>query len=339
MQTIDIVLTWVDGNDPAWKLERKKYARDQEGNADSRFRDWDNLQYIFRGIDKFMPWVHKIYFVTWGHLPDWLNREHEKLVVVNHEDFIPPEYLPTFNSNTIDLNVFRIQGLSEQYILFNDDTFVIRTTKAEDFFADGIPCDMASLSPQPIQKDSITNIELNNLQILSKYFTTKDVKRNWKKWIKPIKYGSFAIRTFIFWNFSTVIGLFVPHIPISHKKSVVQKLWDMEYEEYDQTCRHKFRSKDDINDWLSRSWQILSGEFHPRTKKFGKLLRVTEIDRIEKAVANSKYKIICINDNLQNHNEFSILKSQINQILDKCLPESSSFELTLNYNQKDKVDN
>ena len=59
-QDIDFVITWVDGNDLEWK--REKAARlgntdmDISVNADDRkerYRDWDNLRYWFRGMEKF----------------------------------------------------------------------------------------------------------------------------------------------------------------------------------------------------------------------------------------------------------------------------------------------
>ena len=63
-------------------------------------------------------------------------------------------------------------------------------------------------------------------------------------------------------RFKTILGFFVPHIPISHLKSVVEELWEKEYVEYDKTCMHKFRTKEDINDWLSRSWQLATGNLN-----------------------------------------------------------------------------
>ena len=103
---IDFVIPWVDGSDPAWQKERDAKAAqlgsmERCDNRSERYRDWDNLRYWFRGVEKFAPWVHKIYFVTWGHLPEWLDVQHPKLVIVRHEDYIPKEYLPTFNSHTI----------------------------------------------------------------------------------------------------------------------------------------------------------------------------------------------------------------------------------------------
>ena len=129
---IDFVMIWVDGNDPEWRKEKDKYSNKVDNNTDNRearFRDWDNLQYWFRGVEKFAPWVNKIHFVTCGHLPKWLNTENPKLNIVKHKDFIPEKYLPTFNSHTIELNLHRIKGLAENFVYFNDDLFIVKKTK------------------------------------------------------------------------------------------------------------------------------------------------------------------------------------------------------------------
>ena len=92
-------------------------------------------------LKNFAPWVNHIYFVTWGHIPSWLNTDHPKLTVVKHEDYIPKQYLPTFSSHPIELNMHRIRGLSEQFVYFNDDTFIINKMEPEDFFRNGLPRD------------------------------------------------------------------------------------------------------------------------------------------------------------------------------------------------------
>ena len=72
---MDFVMAWVDGNDPAWQKEKRKTEHVPEATAeaddrDERYRDWDNLQYWFRGVEQFAPWVRKIHFVTWGISPN-----------------------------------------------------------------------------------------------------------------------------------------------------------------------------------------------------------------------------------------------------------------------------
>ena len=111
---IDFVIMWVDGNDPKWKAEREKYElnKGKDDNRDFRFRDWDNLQYIFRGIEKFTPWVNRVHLVTWGHLPKWINLDCKKLNIVKHSDYLPEEYQPCFNSEALEINLHRIKGLS-----------------------------------------------------------------------------------------------------------------------------------------------------------------------------------------------------------------------------------
>ena len=137
---VDFVIIWVDGNDPEWRREKNEYKgvlTREEDDSEHRYRDWDNLQYWFRGVEKFCPWVRTIHFVTWGHLPKWLNTDNPKLHIVNHRDYIPAEYLPTFSSHTIELNLHRIEGLSERFVYFNDDMFIIKPTTEMDFFRNG----------------------------------------------------------------------------------------------------------------------------------------------------------------------------------------------------------
>ena len=93
-EEIDIVLAWVDGSDPVWREKKKERMRQQglsvkSDDREERYRDWDLMRYWFRSIENFAPWVRKIHFVTFGHLPEWLDSSNPKLHIVNHEDFIP----------------------------------------------------------------------------------------------------------------------------------------------------------------------------------------------------------------------------------------------------------
>ncbi len=134
-EEIDFVILWVDGSDADWLKERQKY--DETIDADkaiNRYRDWNTLKYWFRGVEKFAPWVHKIYLVTWGYIPKFLDIENEKIEIINHEDICDKKYLPLFNSSAIELNINKIKGLSNKFVYFNDDMFIIKKTKPSDFF-------------------------------------------------------------------------------------------------------------------------------------------------------------------------------------------------------------
>ena len=140
MNKIDFVVTWVDGSDEKWLKEKNKYKADKNQDAsNTRYRDYEIIKYFFRSVEKYAPWVNKIYFITWGHVPKWLNSKNPKLVIVKHKDFIPKKYLPTFNSCAIELNMHRIKDLSETFVYFNDDMVLNNYTKEKDFFENGYP--------------------------------------------------------------------------------------------------------------------------------------------------------------------------------------------------------
>ena len=121
-EDIDIIVYWVDGNDPKWQQKRSEYKLDSSSDAGkNRYRDMGTLKYLFRGIEKFAPWVRKVFFVTDGQIPTWLNKASDKLQIVDHKDYIPAKYLPVFSSHPIELNFHRIEGLSDKFVVMNDD--------------------------------------------------------------------------------------------------------------------------------------------------------------------------------------------------------------------------
>ena len=136
---IDIVYTWVNGSDPVWEHKKKKMMLKMNieipKKADkSRYVDIGELKYSLRGVEKFIPWVHKIYIVTDDQVPNWLNTKHPKIQMVSHREIIPEEKLPTFNSNNLDFHLHRIPGLCEHFIYLNDDVFISRPMYPKNFF-------------------------------------------------------------------------------------------------------------------------------------------------------------------------------------------------------------
>ena len=108
---IDFVVTWVNGSDESWIKERAKYlpqTKEQDLRGVQRYRDWDLMRYWFRGVEKYASWVHKIYFITCGQKPEWLNLDCPKLKLIKHSDYMPKDALPTFNSNAIEMRIHNI---------------------------------------------------------------------------------------------------------------------------------------------------------------------------------------------------------------------------------------
>lgn len=102
--------------------------------ARERFADNNELKYSLRSLEKFAPWVRNIFLVTNGQVPDWLNINHPKIKLVTHDQIFPNKsHLPTFSSPAIEVNLHRIEGLSQRFLYFNDDIFLAKSTLKEDF--------------------------------------------------------------------------------------------------------------------------------------------------------------------------------------------------------------
>lgn len=135
---IDVVYLWCDGSDPNFQCRKQQRMKEMglpwnEANlGDIRYIDNNELKYSLRSVYKYLPWVNHIYIVTDNQCPSWF-KENDKVSIVDHKDIIPSEYLPTFNSVTIESFIHRVPGLSEKFLLFNDDTFV-NTPLSQSFF-------------------------------------------------------------------------------------------------------------------------------------------------------------------------------------------------------------
>lgn len=332
---IDIIIPWVDGGDPAWQAEKNKYMTGQkvitDANNDIRYQSWDNLQYLFRGIETFMPWVHKVFLVTWGHLPEFLNVDCPKLQIVRHEDFIPNEYLPTFNVNVIESNFHRIQGLSENYIYFNDDMFPLQAIEEGYYFQDDVVCDEAVETPIiPVDIGPISQwgcaARANNVLFINQHFNKREVqKKNWDKWFTDA-YGDLLERneSLNYWN--NFVGFHDPHVPSAFKKTSLKEIWETDYALMDAVGKNKFRGSNDVTQYMVRYWQLCKGEFNPR-RTLGKCFYVDMENylSIAEGIRKQEWQVLCMNENCTG-DDFERMKEEINGALDYVLPEKSSFE-------------
>lgn len=330
MDKIDFVVTWVDGNDPEWQAEREKYlpGMDAADGSVIRYRDWDLMRYWFRGVEKFAPWVNKVYFVTCGHYPEWLNLAHPKLVHIKHTDYIPMEKLPTYNSNVIELYIHNIPDLSEQFVLFNDDMFLTDYVKETDFFMSGLPCETVRLGqvsanhPDNVFPHTI----LNNMAIINKHFNKRQVmKEYWSKFFS-LKYGKDLLHNILQLPYPQFSAFFDTHLPTSHLKSTFETVWMEERKVFDRSGMHRFRSRDDVTHWLFKCWRICEGKVVPRSNKWGKYLEINQFEQIVGAIRRHKYKVICISDSA-DISEISDYRKGLVAAFEKILPEKSSFEI------------
>ncbi|MBQ3704984.1 MAG: Stealth CR1 domain-containing protein [Clostridia bacterium] len=336
-EQIDVVICWVDGNDKEWKKEKTFWEQkmipghgvvdDLWNRGDVRFRDWGTLKYFFRGIEKNASWVHKVHFITWGHVPSWLDLSNPKLNIVRHDDYIPAEFLPTFNSHTIELNIHRIPGLAEKFVYFNDDMFVTRKTVSGDFFRNGLPCDSAVMNPPPMTRHNL-HAEYNNIGVINDRFVkNRVIAEHPLKWFN-LRYGTKILRNCLFLPWHNFVGFYEQHLPNSFLKSTFRTVWEEEEEELAATCSCKFRDRSNVNQWLMKNWQQVTGQFSPRSFKIGHWFEYGEDNNYDlacKEVREGRWKLLCVNDT-EEIDDFEKRRDQLIEAFESLLPEKSKYE-------------
>ena len=339
---IDFVLPWLDGNDSNWlaaknaemgKLGIKNQLGMGDANSECRYREMGLLRYWFRAVEKFAPWVNKVFFVTCGQKPEWLDEANHKLVLVNHKEYIPSEWLPTFNTRPIELNLHKISCLSEHFVLFNDDTFLMKPVTVEFFFKKGNPIISSNLRIYRFFRyDNWSQTCFNDYRIVNECFDLKkSIWNNRHKWFdcKALGVWNAFINMMCFKLNKTMPVSGYEHIIQPHLKSTIKEVWNRIPEYMEDTCKSKFRSNDQVNQWLFCAWNQANGKFYPaKPYSRGKLIHVStsHINEICDTIKRQSVTQLCLNDTFENDNpEFCF--ERIRQAFDSILPEKSSFEL------------
>lgn len=331
---IDFVLPWVDGNDPDWRARKRTITgAATTDDREERYRDLGILRYWFRGVERFAPWVRKIWFICDQEAPAWLKRDHPKLTIVRHEDYLPEAYRPTFSSHPIELNLHRIEGLSEQFVYFNDDMFLLSPAKEEAFFKYGLPRDTALMSPLPTtdlkqkeKKPIIFTIPLNNLSYLNRDYDFRScVKKHPLKWINA-KYGAWMFTNLMLMAWPRFVGFKETHIPHAYLKTSFKEAWAQDGDILDATSRHHIRDDRDVNQWLIRYRQMAEGKFMPIRPQGSVCDLAPNPEKAAEVIRKQAMPMVCLNDAGLERDAFTDAKRQIREAFHSILPEASSFE-------------
>ena len=242
---IDIVYLWVNGDDKKWRDARNKWCQTIHNktcdNYDALYRDNGELKYSLRSVAECVPWVNHIYIVTgFNQIPKWLNTKNPKITIVPHEEIIPNDALPTFNSNTIEMCICNIKNLSEKFILMNDDSFFNKHV-TPDFFFD---------------KHDRTIILYNN---------QKHVNHDIKKWIENSdNYTTSIILSAL--KIKEIFGKTLLKSRPSHgidpylKSSIIEcRNHPMIKTNIDNQIYNKFRTKNEMQRWLFNLYTLFTG--------------------------------------------------------------------------------
>lgn len=335
MTDIDFVVTWVDSNDPAWIEEYSKYKPITPKTDFSRYRDWDIFKYWFRAVEKYAPWVRKVFIVTNGQCPPWLNLSNPKVVLVKHSDYIPSKYLPTFNSRCIELNLGRIKDLSEHFVYFNDDVFINGPIDTDYYFKKGLPCDTTrenlttATRYTPVDQFGIALSIYCNIAVLNYHFNRRQVvKSAFWKWVGPHLSLRYNLSSLMLMGHPYFQSFETHHVEQAYLKRTFQDIWEKEPYFLDKSCT-RFREQVSLTPYFARYWQLASNNFYPRKNKYAQVYYLNEdnLDDVIKALSLEKLKSICINDSPVCSEEFyKTASAMLHEAFQKKYPNKSKFE-------------
>ena len=277
---IDLVFSWVDGNDIEYQKAR---AARMEGvvvgegdEADARYRQVDELKYALRSVYLFAPWVRNIFIATDSPRPAWLD-EHPRVQLMRSEQFFADSsVLPTHNSQAVESQLHNIPGLSEHFLYSNDDMFFGRPVPPSMFFSSGGVTKFI---------EATTRIGLG----------FSDPSRS------GFENSARVNRDLLLKKFGHVITRHLEHTPAPLRKSVIELLESDFPEEFRRTAASRFRSKSDISvtNSLYHYYALLEGR--AVTQEDAKVLYVdttlkSGLGRLPALLRRRQFDLFCLND-------------------------------------------
>lgn len=296
---VDAIVTYVNNSDNKWV--RSYIQKTHTHNpAACRFRSWGTLKYLFRGIEEYMPFVDNIILVVSGEsqIPSWLNTSNVR--VVFHEEFIPKQFLPTFNSCTIESFFWNIPNLSDKVIYFNDDMFPTAPMSEEDFFTDDKP----HIKFSTLELSSKSNLYQRQCRSGMDMITTALNIPEWKK-------GQ-IIRPY--------------HITTAFTKEGLDAIRESCGELIPKTVS-TIRTQTNVNQYIYAYWHYFTDNYVSKTihYKYFELMDKT-FQEIVDTIGTTEYQMLCLNDS-DKLKDYARTRYLLQQCFEKKFPDKCRYEL------------
>jgi hypothetical protein len=311
---VDVVYTWVDGDDPAWRARRDAAMgvtaeeRHPEAANDARFASRDELRYSLRSLEKYADFVNHVYLVTDDQCPTWLRRDHPRLTVVDHRDIFPADAaLPTFNSHSIESRLHHVPGLCEHYIYMNDDFLFGRRVDASNFFlANGLARFFYSPANIPIGDPGIE--------------------------VKPVDAAAMNGRDLVAAAFGARPTFKFKHAPYAQRRSIHLRMEELFPEEVARTTNSRFRNPSDLPLASSLHHHVgfalglaVPGNITSAYADLGEPDLEEQLDLIR---TQRRAEVFCLNDTDSTVMPPERKNKIVGEFLQRYYPEPSSFEIS-----------
>jgi hypothetical protein len=278
---IDAVYLWVNDQDPTWQTKRQSYLQaysSADATAASRFRQFNELYCSIRLMAKNAPFIRRVYVIVDNQDPQLEELAQQvpfELVVVDHTEFVPLKFLPTFNTRAITANIHLISGLSEQFLYCNDDVFIARPSVVGDWF-DG---------DKLVQRFTRTRFpDLASLEESESIYRAR-----WKTKQLADAAG---------WPASDQMP---EHAPFPLTKTIMRTLWETFSKELESTSLSKLRSRHDVLPEILAYYYAAgnSKTSFPRSCSY-KYIPMTQASAIapliDLALHPNRFLTLCLND-------------------------------------------
>ena len=168
----------------------------------------------------------------------------------------------------------------------------------------------------------------NIMSIVNRNFNKSEVIKKYLRLWFPLMHPNRFLDNLCMARFSRFSGLIIKHLPSPLVKSGIEKVWNTLPKELDKTCMHKFRTSEDVNQYIFILWNIMEGNAEQAgSMKNTRFKEITDssYQTIINLINNTSLQFLCINDS-RNINNFDFIKSQIIQAFERRFPHKSSFE-------------
>jgi len=320
-EPVDILIKYIDLSDPYLKRDGIKQIKKDKDNGE--------LKYSLRSIFRFIPWVRKIFILMPNEKVSFLkpiSEINDKIVYVKDKDLLG---FDSESSTTFQYILFKLKnfGISDNFLLMDDDYFFGREMKKTDFFY----FDENAKKVVPFVTSMIFNYyEVHKKELIADIFYSFQMKCNETVMAHtPTGWQATKSRSLLF--LMKVLGRPLisggfDHNAIPVNLNDIEEIYNLIYLRY----RHSFLTLNSISRTrYDLQYQILYNTYglnkhHRKVKQI--FSRYYDVKNAKNVTLGTK--LFCINTGFKEYNEtdFDNLKMK----LEELFPEPTKYEIISN---------
>ena len=272
------------------------FRDDRSALTNVRYRSWGTEHLLIQCVRKHLPWIRNVVILLArkSQVQRWMLDEiaairngMPHIRIVFHNEFMPKEVLPTFNSRAIEMYLHRIPDLAPYFLYGNDDMFPIAPMPVEDFYRDGLPC--LHYRERPFNPERAFQVAcMNGLNFVASHFD-KHFDDHWLR---------------------------IGHNVVPMVKTTCELFWQR-WPKQMQASVTRFRLPKNFNQYIYSWHHILSGQYVDHRAPRTYLSVDADVNDIIQAIRTAD-GLLCINDN-NSVNDIANLAATIRSEIQKRL--------------------